>query len=183
MGKIWVIFAAFLITINQITSARHNGDRTASLSEWENLVSMAARSHKSIEKRGIYGEPEDEIVDIQEHYRSAFNKLDEKPRQRHHVAGIQSHDQEDMGDIAEPVYGRYIVSLESTLTNRDLYHTVAILEDAYTNSGGNLVAKHIKPFHNIGKGFTATLGKKVIALVSPVAGVDGFHVYMCIHVF
>lgn len=177
MSTYWIT----LIAVSMLLSAVVDGDklrRTVSLSEWEESVISAASHGGSRAKRGT--EPEDAIADVQEHYRNAFKELEkatstaaEYKRQGTGMASVQSH--HTIGDIAEPVYGRYIVTLDDSLSNRDLYHTIAILEDAYTNSKGHLVAKHIKPFHTIGKGFTATLGRKVIALVSQTVKLSLLH--------
>ena len=104
------------------------------------------------------------IVDIQEHYSNAFRAVNNKARTQtatYEEMGIEGHatDQE-MG-----IEGQYIVLLQSDTSQADLYDTINILQDANAQSSGRLIVKHIKPIKTIAKGFTATLGNRVVGLV------------------
>ena len=149
-----------LVSVNAVAL----GDPAASLSKWETLVDKTVKELRN--KRSIDPEPEYHIASLQYHYTSTFKDMNNR-----HQASIQ----EDrygapaasmMSDTQAPVNGRYIVLLNNGVSEWHLDETVRILEQANYNSNGRLVAKHIKPFRTLGKGFTATIGEKMLAIVS-----------------
>ena len=99
------------------------------------------------------------IVDIQEHYRNAFRAVNEARMQ------INAFRQPIATDGERGIEGQYIVLLQSDTSQAHLYDTINILQNADARSSGKLIAKHIEPIKTIAKGFTATLGKRVVDLV------------------
>ena len=147
MMSVWTTVCFVLLSIAAVTSI------DSGLLEWEKLVDKTVSELRT--KRSV-PEAEHSIVSLQEHYSDAFQKLNEN-----HRATFQQY-----GDTQAPVHGRYIVMLDSRVSDEYLDHTVRILENADATSDGRLVARHIKPFRILGKGFTATLGRKMLVLVS-----------------
>lgn len=159
MLSVWATVLFILVSVNAVAL----GD-PASLSKWEALVDKTVKELRN--KRSIGPEPEHHIADLQDHYTTTFMDMNNR-----HRASIQ----EDrygapaasmMSDTQAPVNGRYIVLLNNGVSDWHLDETVRILEQANYNSNGRLVAKHIKPFRTLGKGFTATIGRNMLSIVS-----------------
>ena len=106
-------------------------------------------------------EPEHHIVSLQDHYTKAhmdFDAIIEQDRRRGDM----------MSSTQFPVTGRYIIMLNNDVSDWHLSETIRIMEGANDNSNGRLVAKHFKPIRTVMKGFTATIGKRMLSIVSSV---------------
>ena len=154
MPSVWATVLFVLVSVNAVAL----GD-PASLSKWEANVNMIVQElEMNADSRP---EPEHHIVSLQDHYTKAhmdFQARIEQDRKR--------------GDMTSstqfPVTGRYIVMLNKDVSDWHLSETIRIMEEANDNSNGRVVAKHFKPIRTLMKGFTATIGKKMLSIVSSV---------------
>ncbi len=157
MARVWSIFLFLTVAYTTTSSAI-----IEPLSEWENLVDSTVTE---IRKKRYVHEAEHMIDNLHHHYSNVFEEINAFNRFPT-IQEDRKYSADAIGDIQTPVHGRYIVMLQSYISDAQLDRTVQILTTANANSDGRVVAKHIKPFRNVGKGFTATLGPTVLGLVS-----------------
>ena len=152
MPSVWATVLFVYVSVNAVAL----GNPT-SLSKWEADVNTIVQELNA----DIEPEPEHHIVSLQDHYNQAHLDLQ---------ARIEEDRKGDMmmRSMQLPVTGRYVVLLNKGVSDWHLDETIRILEEANYNSNGRLVAKHFKPLRILMKGFTATIGKKMLSIVSSV---------------
>ena len=136
---------------------------------WERIVRRSAR----VWRDPSYRDDTDHIVDVQEYYRDILaNNWDDAEEELARFmngygsrARVQNADVHAMMEVTKPIPGRYIVMLQSHADDYILDRTIAILQQAHTESEGRIRAEHITTMKSIG-GFTATLNSKTVELVS-----------------
>lgn len=105
--------------------------------------------------------PDVHIEDLSDYYRQAFEQLNDE-------VSIQVMYGNRQYSSEKILHERYIVFLQNDVTDDRLDHIISVLQKAQRDSNEAFVADHIKPFRHIGKGFTATLGAKVVKIVSNI---------------
>ena len=122
--------------------------------DWVNMVQETVQ-----ELRTSRSLPDVHIEDLSEYYRQAFEELNDE-------VSIQVMYGNHQYSSEKILHERYIVFLQNDVSDDRLDHIVNVLRKAQRNSNQAFVADHIKPFRHIGKGFTATLGARVVKIVS-----------------
>ena len=143
----FLLCVCLLVCVHSVISSQ----RPSNQKEWSEMVRNKVREIRV--SRSVPDDTGIPVVDIQEHYSNAFRAVNNKAR-------IQIPTDEEMD-----IEGQYIVLLQSDTSQAHLYDTINILQNADAQSSGKLVARHIKPIRTIAKGFTATLGNRVVGLV------------------
>ena len=147
---------------------------------WERIVRRSARYWND----PYYSDDTQHIVNVQEYYRQVLEEQDWSDVDREeelarlmqpwHTGGHEYFDggrasvqnQDMMRDVQKPIPGRYIVMLDSSADSSTLDRTIAILQNAHTESEGRIRADHITAMRSLGVGFTATMNSKTVELVS-----------------
>ena len=148
---------------------------------WERIVRRSARYWND----PYYSDDTQHIVNVQEYYRQVLEEQDWSDVDREaelarlmqpawHTGGHAYFDggrasvqnQDMMRDMQKPIPGRYIVMLDSSADSSTLDRTIAILQNAHTESEGRIRADHFTAMRNLGVGFTATMNSKTVELVS-----------------
>jgi hypothetical protein len=160
-------------------------DEASSHDHWERIVKRSAHYHSR------YGDAFDEtahIVNVQEYYRSVFsegweeygnrekelfsllNKLeavvDQGYDNRNRVSSQGVENPIEFGLHTKPIPGRYIVMFQSGADDYTLDRTIAVMQRANLASNMKIRATDMSALRYVGKGFTATLNKKAVQLVS-----------------
>ena len=140
---------------------------------WERIVRRSARGWRD----PSYRDDTEHIVDVQEYYRDVlannWDDAEELARLMQPLSGygsraqVQNAEVHAMMEVTKPIPGRYIVMLQSHADDYILDRTLAILQQAHTESEGRIRADHITPMTNM-QGFTGTLNSKTVELVSRV---------------
>lgn len=149
--------AVLIATVVSSRPIEGGEEKLATHEEWVELVLEEAEKVRT--SRSVPDEAY--ITDIHEHYRKAFQDIDDE-------ASIQDvYNRPDHETTREKeIKGRYIVFLQDDVTDNKLDHIVDVLKRSNDNSNGRFVAKHIEKFRYVGKGFTATLSHSVVHIVS-----------------
>ena len=130
---------------------------------WERIVRRSARGWYD----PFYLDDTAHIVDVQDYYRLVLdNDWEEADIQGNRVQAQELNAKAYSSiEISKPIPGRYIVMLQTYSDDYILDRTIAILQQAHTESEGRIRAEHITPFRSIGSGFTATMNSKAVELV------------------
>ena len=111
------------------------------------------------------------IQDIKSYYREAFDSsegwIDVTSRHKAEVEAQSTDDADEKISVRQKtIEGRYIVNLAQASTSQVLDRMVHILKKATRDTKQVLRADHIDTFLHAGKGFTATMNKNMVELVS-----------------
>lgn len=163
-----------------------NVEKASSHDHWERIVKRSAFHSQ-------YDDSIDDtahIVNVQEYYRSVFsegwenyrdnekelfnllNKLETVVEQGYNRPSLDRASSQDLPDIQEfglhtkPIQGRYIVMFQSGADDYTLDRTMAVLQRANLASNMRIRATDMSALRYVGKGFTATLNRKAVELVS-----------------
>ena len=164
-------------------------EKATSHNHWEHIVKRQtyyARYNNDNSK-----DDTDHIVNVKDYYRSVFsqgwsnyishndkeffdllNTLDKVIQQNKHSDDKQVNAQDSkaghsvFGTHTKRIKGRYIVMFQENADDYTLYRTIVVLQKANRVSNKRIRASDIYPLRYIGKGFTATLNRKALALVS-----------------
>ena len=145
--------------------------RASDHEHWERILRRSAAWYNP-----YYEDETRHIVDVQDYYRYVLEQEDwyvePQPEQDlarvlqewRYPASIQLEN--DNPHIEKPIAGRYIVMLDSAADDATLDRTLSVLQRAHAESDGLIRTEHITPLRNIGVGFTATMNRQAVALVS-----------------
>ena len=133
---------------------------------WERIVRRSARGWYD----PFYRDDTAHIVDVQDYYRHVLDNdwevtnIQETYLNRGQAQELNAKAYSRM-EIFKPIPGRYIVMLQTYSDDYILDRTIAILQQAHTESEGRIRVEHITPMKSIGSGFTATMNSKAVELV------------------
>lgn len=160
---------------------------------WEHIVKKRA----SVERHSEDHSEDDtsHIVNIQEYYRAVFDEgwedYEDNEQELFNLLGtlekivkqdtLSPHAEataQKLADVLEfglhskPIRGRYIVMFQEGSDDYMLDRTITVLKQANVDSDGRIRATDLHPLRYVGKGFTATLNRKAVDLVSyPMLGI------------
>ena len=166
-----------------------NVEKASSHNHWEHMVRRSV-----YHARYNYHHEEDDtahIVNVKEYYRNVFDQGWDNYRDNEEelfnmlnalekvvVQGygrdsfeneVRSQDLKqamEFGIHTKPIRGRYIVMFQSNTDDYTLDRTMAIMSKANRESNMKVRASDMHPLRFAGKGFTATLNRKAVELVS-----------------
>lgn len=138
------------------TSSPIYSQKATTHEEWIKMVQETVE-----ELRTSRSLPDVHIEDLSDYYRQAFEQLNDE-------VSIQVMYGNRQYSSEKILHERYIVFLQNDVSDDRLDHIISVLQKAQRDSNEAFVADHIKPFRHIGKGFTATLGAKVVKIVSNI---------------
>ena len=150
--------------------------KASSHSHWEHLVRKTTRLalHNSA---NLQDDDTAHILDVQDYYRTQLSQgwdnhasPEDRATIQGNLATIQSLSppatEHGSSSHTKPIKGRYIVMLQSGTDDSTLDKTMAMLRKANRLSKERVRATDMSPLRHVGKGFTATLNKKAVELVS-----------------
>ena len=145
--------------------------RSASHEEWAHAVKRSADFSRLFEEQDETAH----IVDVQAYNRQMLAESRAKNRRLRErllgtgMASAQSiEDSMAMVQTPLPIPGRYMVLFQEGTDDEMLDKTMAVMEQASVASDRRVRATDMVALRHIGKGFTATLNRKAVQLVSMV---------------
>ena len=150
-----------------------SGRRVSKQDQWEQLVMRTVDNFGPgrVLAEGL-GDETAHIQDIQTYYSEVFDSNDGwvqgGPGAKTNVKAqsLEGVDDTKSKVLQKAIEGRYIVNLDATSTDHVLDRMVHVLKLATSATKQGLRADHIGTFRHTGKGFTATLNKNMVELVS-----------------
>ena len=138
-------------------------EKLSSHEQWVELVMNEVENLRT--SRSVT--PDEYVIhDIHEHYRKAFEDMDNEVYKQDAYMTRKGYKLNREITRQKAIKGRYIVFLKDDVTDERLNHVVNVLRNAHIETNGKFMTDHLQLLRYVGKGFTATLGQNVIRIVS-----------------